>query len=218
MKKTIIFGIGLLAENMYEYLTNDDRYEVAGFTVNREYMTDSHFMGKAVVPFENITEIWSTDEYKVLVAIGYTKMNRIREQMVMQVKSKGYEIADYIHPTATILTDDIGEGNIILELVSICPAVKIGSGNLMYPNVKIAHNVKIGNFNHFSGCMIGGTAVIGNFCFFGMNCTVKNGVHISDFTLVGATSYVANDSHENDVFMPPRTRKINVKDNYEFLS
>ena len=76
MKPLVIFGIGSLAKTLYYYVTEYDQREVLGFTVESKYMVDNTYRNLSVFPFERILEYVNPDECEVLLAIGYTNMNR----------------------------------------------------------------------------------------------------------------------------------------------
>lgn len=133
-------------------------------------------------------------------------MNCTRKQAYLRTKQKGYDILSYIHPTATVLAEKVGEGTVALERAIIGPFAEIGIGNIIWAGANIAHDTKIGNFNFFAiESAVAGNVKIGDHCFFGNNCTIKNGIRISDYTLVGAGCYVAHDTEAYSVHVPARS-------------
>ena len=210
-KKIIIFGTNQFAEIMYYHLVNDD-YEVSAFTVNAQYYHEKFFLGIPVIAFENIGLTYPKEEFAIMVCIGYGKMNTVRQRVFCDIKTYGYEIADYRHPSAVVLSHDIGEGNIILEGAIIGLCCKIGVGNVFYAQTHIAHHTTVGNYNFFaiSSSIAGNVSIYSN-CFFGNNCTVRNGIKISNYTLIGAAGYVDQDTEEYGVYVPPRTIKLDNK-------
>ena len=56
LKKLVIFGAGQTAEVAHFYFSNDSAYDVAGFTVDAEYITEESLYGLPVVPFEEVEE------------------------------------------------------------------------------------------------------------------------------------------------------------------
>ena len=58
MEKVVVFGNGRTASHTYFYLTHDSPYEVAAFTVDREYIEEETLFGLPVVPFEDIESIY----------------------------------------------------------------------------------------------------------------------------------------------------------------
>ncbi len=208
-QKIIIFGNHEFAKMMAEYIQKFTNDEVCYFTVNKEYIKDSEILGLPVIEFENIENKFNKSEYKFLITLGYNKMNSLRESIFGQVQEKGYKIASFIHPTASINTKEIGIGNIFLENVFIGPYSKIGNGNIFWNGVNISHNASIKNYNYFSpSTTFAGNVKVSNNCFFGTNCTVKNGINISNKTLIGAGCYLNKDTLNNEVYVPAKAVKL----------
>lgn len=208
-QKIIIFGNHEFAKMMAEYIQKFTNDEVCGFTVNKEYIKDSKILELPVIEFENIEKKFDKTKYKFLITLGYNRMNSLRENIFGKVKEKGYEITSFIHPTALINTEEIGEGNIFLENVFIGPYSKIGDGNIFWNGVNISHNATIENYNYFSpSTTFAGNVKVSNNCFLGANCTVKNGVNISNKTLIGAGCYLSKDTLNDEVYVPERAVKL----------
>ena len=88
--------------------------------------------------------------FSILLAVGYTKINQIRENLYYELKSNGYQIASFISKNAILYSNDVGEGSIILPSTYIGPNVKIGLCNYFAAGVRISHDSVIGNFNFLS--------------------------------------------------------------------
>ena len=210
MERIIIYGIGDLAFQLYRYLSLDNRYKVDAFSVEKEYLKEKEFLGLPVVAFETIETIYAKDDYKMLVCVGYNSMNQTRARIFSAIIKKGYEIINYIHPLATVLSEDIGFGNIILENANISIGAKIGNGNIIYNNVTVCHDVHIKDFNFFapSSCVLG-FCQIDKYCFIGANATIRNNVSISKGCLIGANSFIRDNTKNYSVYVPEKTRILN---------
>lgn len=207
-KKLIIFGINDFAELVYNYIVKDiPDIDIAAFTVNSKYMPSSKkYNDIDVVPFEDIEKIYQSNEYKILVCVGYKNMNINRKELFEGVKNKGYEIADFIHSDAKVYSNNIGIGNIILPEVIIEPFVEIGCGNIFYTKCLISHHTKIGNFNFFAvDCCVAGHVSIENNSFLGANSTIRNGINIGSYSLIGASAYVNKNVNEYNAVMPAKS-------------
>lgn len=213
----LIFGINKFAELMKYYIENTTDYVVSAYTVNREYVEKKSIEGTDVIPFEEIDKIYGNKQVKILVAVGYNNMNNVRKKVFDNIIKKGYIIISYIHPSSNIAENiEMSTGNIILEDVLIQPYVKIGQGNIIWSNVNISHHAVIGDYNYFSPMVsLSGNTVIKNNCFFGNNCVIKNGISISDFTLVGASAYINEDTIEYSVVVPFRSKVLSGKRSIE---
>lgn len=208
-KKVIIFGNTKFSKLIKWYIENDTDRELVGFTVEKEYLTEKIFEGFNVVPFDKIEDEYDPRDYEILIAIGYSNMNSIREKIYYKIKEKGYDVASYYHSSSINQAHKIGEGNIILEGNVIQPFVEIGNCNLIWYNTSIAHDVSIGNFNTFAGSSsLSGFVQIGNNCFIGNNSTIKDKIDIADYTLVGAGSYISKSTNPYDVIVPVKSIKL----------
>ncbi|MGZ3707861.1 MAG: acetyltransferase, partial [Bdellovibrionota bacterium] len=128
-KKVVIFGVGDFARMAYVYLTKDSPYEVAAFTVNERYLPESrNLFDLPVVPFETLEKTHPVDQYEMLAAVGYKRVNQAREEVYLQCKAKGYRMITYVH-SKSVLTgfNEIGENTFIFENNVIQPFVKIGN-------------------------------------------------------------------------------------------
>ena len=215
MKKTIIFGTSQFAQILKVYLEKQDIY-ISGFTADREYI--SPVLKEKVVPFEEVENYFPPDENDIIFSIGYTSMNRIREVKFREAKKKGYEIKNFIHDTAIVLSEDIGEGTIIMEGAKIGPFCKLGKGNIIFADAHIAHHTEVGDFNFFAiSAAVAGNVRIGNNCFFGANCTVRNSIKIKDYSLIGAGAYISHDTKEKGVYVPTRAIELLGKNSADII-
>ena len=136
-------------------------------------------------------------------------MNNTRKRLFKLIKEKGYSITNYIHSTALVLSKDIGEGSLIFENVVIGRFAKIGIGNIFYPCSLFAHHSTAGDFNFFAiASSVAGNVTIGNNCFIGNNATTKDSIKISDYTLIGAGSYIAINTEPYGVYVPAKSIKL----------
>lgn len=206
-KKVLIFGTGQFAQIIKRYLEEQGRV-LAGFTVNKSCISG----GGGVYPFETIEKIFPPSEYEMIICVGYTHMNSIRQRIFAEAQEKGYHIIGFIHESATVLTDDIGDGTIVMERALIGPFCKLGTGNIVFADAHIAHHTLVGDFNFFTiSVAVAGNVKIGNNCFFGNNCTIRNGIEIKDYTLIGAGAYVSKSTEAYDVMVPNRAIKLEGK-------
>jgi len=165
--------------------------------------------GAKLYAFEDLNEILDMDSISVLNTIGYSQMNRIREQMFIDCNEAGWENYTYISAKANIYSDKIGEGCIIMPGSYVGPYVKIGRSNVVYSNVTLTHHIEIGDFNFIgAGVTVGGDVSIQNNIFVGMNSTIRNGIKISSKSLIGMHSNVLTSTEERKVYVGNPARKI----------
>ena len=146
----------------------------------------------------------------MLIAVGYSRMNTVRQDIYNRLKKYKYHIASYIHSSVKIPECvSLGEGNIILEHVCIGLFGKLGNGNLLWAHALLGHNCSIGDFNTISSsASVSGCVEVKDNCFIGNNATVRDHVKIDSFTLVGAGTYISKDTEKGSVYVPARAVKL----------
>lgn len=206
-KKLIIIGTTTNARLANWYFQNDSEFQVSAFSVNKEFISETSWLGLPVVPLEEIENLYSPNEYFAFVAVGYRKMNKIREMLYNELKSKGYKLPNYISSRCSFLTDEpIGDNNLILEDNTIQPFVKIGNNNVFWSGNHIGHDTVIhDHVTITSHVVVSGYCEILNNCFLGVNATLHNEVFLEKETLVAAGSLITKRSIEKGVYLPPQS-------------
>lgn len=218
MEKCLIFGQNYFSEMMCEYIERYTDQEVVAYTVNRKYIQENMLGNIPIIPYEELEQIWKPEEVSILVTAGYRGMNELRRKISNDVKEKGYDLQSFIHPSATIYADRIGEGNIILENVILGMHSQIGNGNIVWNGVNVSHHVQIRDYNFLApSSVVGGNTYIGNNCFLGLNATVKGGLRVNDYTLIGASAYLDRDSRKYDVYVPGKREALEGKISLEMF-
>jgi sugar O-acyltransferase (sialic acid O-acetyltransferase NeuD family) len=217
-KSLVIIGNTTNARLAKWFFENDSAYTVAAFSVDKKYIQDTTWLGLPVVPFEELEHLYPPQEFDAFVAIGYTKMNKIREKMYYRTKEKGYSLPNYISSHCTFLAEDtIGDNNLILEDNTIQPYVKIGSNNVFWSGNHIGHDTVIHNHVTItSHVVVSGYCQIHNNCFLGVNATLHNEVTLARETLVAAGATIAKNTQEKEVYLPAQS--ILFKKNSEELN
>lgn len=206
--KIIIFGVGDLAKQLHFYLSKEEKYQVEFFCVNKEYYSESKYLGKDIITFEDSLEKLSKKEYKFIIGVGYKNL-RMRKKVFEMVKEKGFDLINYISPYAIVYGDIVGEGNIILPNVTIEPFSKINNNNIIWSNSTICHDSLIGNHNFISAnSVIGGFSKVKDNNFIGFSSTIKDNIVIDKEVLVGADSLIIKDPENSSVYYGIPAKKI----------
>lgn len=205
--KLVIIGNTSNARLAHYFFSEDSPFKVVGFSVHSKYITDSHFMGLPVSAFENIQKDYPPSEYQAFVAVGYNKMNTIRESLYNQCKAQGYVLPNYISSKCSFLTKEpIGDNNLILEDNTIQPFVKIGSNNVFWSGNHVGHDCNFGDHNFItSHVVISGFVKVKNNCFLGVNATIRDAITIENETLIAAGAIIMKDTVEKGVYVPARS-------------
>ena len=217
-KKLIIVGDSAFAEVAYELFQHDSSYEVIAFSVSKEFLTKSSMFGLPVIPFDDIEEKYSPLDYEMHVALVYNKLNRNREKLYNEAKSKGYTLANYISSRAFVWKNvEMGDNVFIFEDNTIQPFVKIGSNNVFWSGNHIGHHSVLGNHLFISShVVISGFCTIGNNCFIGVNSTVGNNINIGKDCLIGAGCLIVKDTGDAKLYKgtPNRADEVNIYEKF----
>jgi len=214
MKDTVIFGNTQLADQIIDDITESGIKNIKAVTVEKGSIPPGcdSFKGIPIYPFEDIENYLSVADHEFIVCVGYTQMNNIRKRIYGEIIKKGYGITGYIHPSATVLSKNIGIGTLVFEKAVIGRHVSLGIGNIIYPCALIAHHTIVGDYNFFAiSSSVAGNIIVGSNCFIGNNASTKDGIRISDYTLIGAGGYVAEDTQPYSVYVPPKSVHLVTK-------
>jgi sugar O-acyltransferase (sialic acid O-acetyltransferase NeuD family) len=194
-KPLVIFGTGQLAEVAAWYFQHDLGRTIACHAVDAEHISDSTFGDVPVVPFAEISDHFPPSTHDVFVAVGYRKVNGLRQQKCEAARALGYCLPSYVSTRATVLgSPSIGWNAFILENNVIQPFVTIGNGVTMWSGNHIGHHVSIGDFCFISShVVISGGVKVGARSFIGVNSTLNDHISIGERCVVGSGALVAGD-------------------------
>lgn len=216
MAKVIIFGLLDTAELALYYLKNDSEHEVVAFTVNEEYYSKETFKDLPVIAFENIENEYSPNEFFLFAPMTGSNMNRNREKIYNQGKSKGYSFISYVSSKATICDNQIGENCFILEDNTIQPFTVIGNNVILWSGNHIGHHGEIKDHVFFtSHVVMSGHCIIEPNCFLGVNSTIRDYTTMAQGTLLAmGASLTKQETDEWSVYIGNPARKLEGKKSY----
>jgi sugar O-acyltransferase (sialic acid O-acetyltransferase NeuD family) len=211
-KKLVIFGSGLIAELADFYFSRDSGHEVVAFTVDPDYLKETTFCGKPVVPLNEVTDKFSAGEHSAFVAVSYSGLNALRAQKCQALQDAGYDLVSYVSSKATVLTEHpVGWNCFILEDNTVQPFVRIGNNVTLWSGNHIGHHSTIeDNVFVSSHVVVSGNVVIGRNSFVGVNSTIHDGVKVGAANVIGAGSLIDADTDDESVFREPATEKSRV--------
>ena len=208
MSKIVIFGTGSFAQLVHFYLTHDSNHEVVAFTVHESHLKQKELLGLPVVPFESLEREYPVDSFNMYVAVGYTKLNRVRASIFGDAKRIGYELVSYVSSRCTHWGDTkIGDNCFIFEDNTIQPFVTIGNDVVMWSGNHIGHHSTIGDHSFISShVVISGHVKVGPYCFLGVNATVRDSISIGEACIIGAGALIMKSTKEREVYRARGTR------------
>ena len=211
----VIFGIGATGSALHYNLTHDGAWQVAAFTIDREFMTGSDFLGCPLVPFDEVEGHYPPDQFQMIIAVGYVRVNHLRAERYQQAKDKGYSLIRFISPQAQIWEGFTSGDN-----------CKIGSGSLIQPFAHIGNNVFIGSgciighhahvMDHVfiaSGVTIAGSVTVEPYAFIGTGAVIRNRIRIGAESVVGAGAVILQDTDPQGVYMASPAVKLKMSSN-----
>jgi sugar O-acyltransferase (sialic acid O-acetyltransferase NeuD family) len=213
MAKVIIFGVQDFSSLAHFYLRHDSTHEVIAFSVSTSYMPDNPiFEGLPVVAFEEVERVYDPAKFSFFVPMTQRKMNQLRESIYNQAKAKGYSFISYISSRATVFPGTkIGENCFILEDNTIQPFTPIGNNVVMWSGNHIGHHGQIRDHVFFtSHVVLSGHCIVEPYCFFGVNATIRDGLHIAEGTLVAMSACITKNTEPWGVYRGVPAKKAEV--------
>lgn len=211
LTQIILLGNSIAAQVLYSMIARDCRFEVVAFAVNEEFITEKQLYNLPVVPLEKLSEYYSPQEFQLVNAVGYSRVNRNREAIYFQAKEQGFSFVKYIHPSASVMSDDLGEGVIVLAGSVLEPCSRVANNVVIWSNVVVAHHAIIHeNCWLASGGVISGQAELCRNTFVGVNATIVNQVSVSQYNIIGAGALITKDTMEGDVILARSGEKHRV--------
>ena len=91
----------------------------------------------------------------------------------------------------------------------------VGDNTKLDNHIHIAHNCRIGIANIFAaGVIFGGSVIVEDYNFLGLNSTIKPGVHIGSYNLIGMGSCIISDIPDHEIWAGNPGKKL--RDNLMF--
>jgi sugar O-acyltransferase (sialic acid O-acetyltransferase NeuD family) len=212
MSKVILFGTGRGADVAFRFLKRDSDHEVCGFSTDRKYITTDSYHDLPVVAFEDVEQRFPPDQYKMLVLLGYQKMNGLRSEKYLAAKAKGYSFISYVNSQFYRAEDlNVGENCFILDNQSISLDVRIGNNVVMWSSNHIGDLSTIGDHSWLaSHVTVAAEVEVQPYCFLGIGATIGNKIKLGRRTFVGANALVASDTAESSVQVSPMAEGMDL--------
>ncbi len=127
--------------------------------------------------------------------VGSVRVNPRRRQLFEHFKSKGYQFANVVHPSAIIATDVVlSEGAQIMAGAVIQTGCHIGMNAVINTGSILDHDCHIGDHAHIApGVTLSGGVRVGENTHVGTGATVIQGIKLGRSSLVAAGAVVIRD-------------------------
>jgi sugar O-acyltransferase (sialic acid O-acetyltransferase NeuD family) len=211
-KEIIIFGNGKISETISFYAERQCGYKIAAFTCDKNFIKSSEFLGRPLIDFEVVDQLYPPSKFDFFVAVGYQDLNGLRERKFYEAKAKDYHIISVISPVSGIPENVItGQNCFIGPPALIQPFVEIGDNVFVWPGTVIGHHSEIGNHIWLTaGANIGGNVRIGDNCFIGLNATVSHCISLGSHCFLGANVLVIKNLEDRQVVITESQNPIRL--------
>jgi sugar O-acyltransferase (sialic acid O-acetyltransferase NeuD family) len=201
-RKLVIVGDSAFAEVACEYFSVDSGYEVAGFAVERAFLSRAVLLERPVVAFEQIQERFPPATHDAFVAVTYTQLNRVRARLAQAARERGYRLARYVSSSAFVWRNaELGEHCFVFEDNTLQPFSRIGDDVVLWSGNHVGHHSVIGSHCFISShCVLSGFVRVGDSSFLGVNCTIANNVRIGRDNWIGPGLTIVKDTPEGALY------------------
>lgn len=211
-QQVIIFGTGVFGRIAYNRLSGGSSFDVAAFTADRRFCDTPSLFGLPVTPFEDIVELFPPDRFSMLVALGYQRTNRLKEEKFRAAKAAGYKLVSFVSPdSAPPPKFKLGENCFIGPNTVIDPSVVIGDNVSIGSGCVVPHDCRIEDHCFLAdGVLLGGNAHIEANCFIGIGAIIRNRARIRRECVVGAGAVILQDTRERGVYVGRSAEELPV--------
>lgn len=203
MKKIVLAGNSITASILYSYLSRDSRYIISGAVVDDEFVDSNPLREVSSIKLSAVVSGFPPEEYSIIMAAGYARLNTIRESLKTRLEGIGYRFETYVHPDARVYSQvPLGDGAVILPGAVIEPHAVVGGNTMVWCNVTLAHHCEIEeNCWIASGAVISGKAKIRRNSFVGVNATVVNEVTVGAYSIIGGGAFITKSTKDRSVYL-----------------
>jgi sugar O-acyltransferase (sialic acid O-acetyltransferase NeuD family) len=197
--KVIIFGCEQTSQLAKFYFENDSHLKPFAFCVHSQYLKKEEIEGLPVLPFEDIELSYKPKDFLFFAPL-YD--NKLRKDIATKIKNKGYDFATYISSKSTVWTKKIGQNCFIMEDNTIQPFVEIGNNVILWSGNHIGHHSVIKDNVFFSShVVLSGNCIVNEFCWLGVNSSIRDHVVLEKNSLIGMGSVVLKSTCENQTYI-----------------
>ena len=213
MADVVIFGVKDFASLAHFYLRHDSTHRVVAFTVHREFLPqEAEFEGLPIVALEDLEQEFPPSQFGAFAPMSHRKMNRLREGIYNDLKSRGYTLISYVSSRATRFPEQqIGDNCFILEDNTIQPFASIGDNVVIWSGNHIGHHSVVESHTFItSHVVISGHCRIGKYSFLGVNATLKDQITLGEGTLIGMGANITKDTEAWSLYKADATKASKV--------
>lgn len=206
----LILGTRLLAEEMFDLVSDIPGVEVAGFVENLEReRAGKELDGRPIYWIDEAARFAKT--HQVICALSTTQ----RKSYVEQAESLGFKLATLVHPTARISSRaKLGPGCFISALATVATRTTLGKSVFVNRGALIGHHTTIGDYCTIQpGANIAGVITLGPQTYVGMGAIVLERQTIGAGCVIAAGAVVTGNLPDRVLAMgiPARITQTNIE-------
>jgi sugar O-acyltransferase (sialic acid O-acetyltransferase NeuD family) len=147
------------------------------------------------------------DEADFVVAFGN---NRLRKQIIAQLKKAKANIVSLIHPTASVSPHTfIGKGVVVFANAVINIGATIADGCIINTAATVDHDCELHQCVHVSpGANIAGGVHIAQLSWIGIGSTIVEYITLANNTQVGAGAVVTQSTQANSLYLGVPAKRV----------
>ncbi len=203
-RNLIIYGAGETAEIAYELFLKDTDYNIVGFCVD-DTISNSITIGydnKLIFPFSIALQDHYNDKTDFFIAISYTGLNIVRENIFEKLKLLNVNLTSYISKDSIISrTSEIGRNCMIFEYNNIQHKCVVEDNVTLWSGNHIGHRSKIKKSSFLSSHIcVAGYAEIGSRCMIGINASIADYKIVADDNFITMGSFIAKNTLSDSIY------------------
>jgi len=209
-RPVVIFGT-LRSASLARYcLEHDSELRVAAFTVDASYVTGREHQGLPLVAFEELEARFAPQDCRLLMPMGYQRVNGVRRARFEAAKARGYSFANYVSSRASVWPDLVlGDNVLIYEGAIVQPFCRIGSNCIIRSGAHLSHHVELGDHVFVApAAATGGEVTIGEQAFIGVGAVLRDQIRIAPRSFVGAGAVVIADTQADAAYVGNPARRL----------
>lgn len=194
-------GTGPFAQLARDYFEEYTDYRVVSFACHAAFRVGEEIYGLPLHALESLP--YGPAEADTFIAIGYRKMNKLRQSVYEEMKSRGFQCPTLVHPSVKLWPSTrLGDNVFIFEDNTIQPYTTIGKNTILWSGNHLGHHSTVGDHCFLaSHVVVSGLCTIGDNVFMGVNSTLRDGLTIGAECLIGAGALLTKDARPKTVYV-----------------
>lgn len=209
-RPVVIFGDQRSAQLARFLLQHDSPHEVIAFCVDGAYRKAESFDGLPLLDFETLSASYPPERVRLLIPIGYHRINGLRRARYESAKAQGYAFVTYVSSRASVWPGlVIGENSVVHEMAVIQPFATIGDNVIVRSAAHVSHHCRIASHAFIAAQVaMAGDTTVGEQAFIGVGAVLRDQISIAPRSFIGAGAVVTRSTEEGCAYFGNPARRI----------